>query len=129
MCSVNYIPFRFMTEGLVTPTARRSRMHAIRALRSAYTTPIIPRIILIPRGTYYSQNYSRKINTGIAGGGGGGNWVYTQSGSILTVCLSFFSSEIPEKISIFWIHFTLATYPSSLGPSLPPELGHNMQIQ
>ena len=33
MCSVNYIIlFRFMTEGLVTPTARRSRVRAIRAL-------------------------------------------------------------------------------------------------
>ena len=46
MCSVNYMPFRFMTEGLVTPTARRSRVRAIRAL----PLPTHP--------TPYSRNYS-----------------------------------------------------------------------
>ena len=55
-----------MTEGLVvTPTALRSRVRAIRALPLPYPTPIIPGIILIPRGTYYSQNYSRIIDAGL----------------------------------------------------------------
>ena len=59
MCWVNYIPLRFHTHRSALARARNPR------IASAYPMPIIPGIILIPRGTYYSQNYSRIIDAGL----------------------------------------------------------------
>ena len=50
-----------------TSHTHRSALACVRNPRiaSAYPMPIIAGIILIPRGTYYSQNYSRIIDAGL----------------------------------------------------------------